>query len=206
MVTSSSAWRRQQSSPCTSRWLIIIGVIFWIIFSVHAPIGYQTNPVECTPPFGSNYELFVSIESIITSIATMLIMSVFSVLTVLNVRSRINRQVHPAATNLSILIETQQTMMSNAESSRKLLKKNIQLVRLSLLQVIIYLLLNSVWSIIPLYSFSVGAQAMMTINQQMMVLFLGRIGLNLIFTYAAVRFFLYFFFLKPIRIFLIVYL
>jgi len=192
MVTSSNAWIRQQSSIRLSRWLIIIGIIFWTIFSLHAAIGYQTGPIECTPPFGSTYELFVSIESIITSMTPMLIMSVFSLLTIFNVRSRMNRQIHPTMVNSSLHIEAQQTTMLNAQCSRRIFKHSIQLVRLSLLQVILYLFLNSVWSIIPLYSFAVGAQAMMGIKQQMMVLFLGRIGLNLLFTYAAVRYFLFF--------------
>lgn len=192
MITSSSAWLRQLSSIRVSRWLIIIGIIFWAIYSSHAAIGFQIGPVECTPPYGSTYALFSSIESIVTSMVPMFTMSVFSCLTVLNVRSRINRQLHPAIETLSIQIETHQTSMSNAHSSRQLFKRNIQLVRLSLLQVILYFLLNTIWSINALYQFLVGAQAMMSTNQQMTVLFLGRLGLNLVFTYAAVCCFVFF--------------
>jgi hypothetical protein len=98
MVTSSNAWIRQLSSTRVARWLIIIGIIFCIIFSSHAAIGYQTSPIDCTPPFGSIYELFVSIESIITSMTPMFIMNVFSFLTIRNVRSCMNRQIHPTTT------------------------------------------------------------------------------------------------------------
>jgi hypothetical protein len=191
MVTSPKASIRQHSSTRVSRWLIIIGIIFCTIFSSHAAIGYQTGPIDCTPPFGSSYELFFSIESIITSMTPMLIMSVFSFLTILNVRLRMNRQIYPTTTNNSHPTQQTRTIMLNAQSSRQIFKRNIQLVRLSILQVILYLFLNSVWSIIPVYSFSVGPQAMMTINQQMIVLIIGRIGLNFLFTYAAVSFFVF---------------
>ncbi len=191
MVTSPKASIRQHSSTRVSRWLIIIGIIFCTIFSSHAAIGYQTGPIDCTPPFGSSYELFFSIESIITSMTPMLIMSVFSFLTILNVRLRMNRQIYPTTTNNSHPTQQTRTIMLNAQSSRQIFKRNIQLVRLSILQVILYLFLNSVWSIIPVYSFSVGPQAMMTINQQMILLIIGRIGLNFLFTYAAVSFFVF---------------
>ncbi|CAF2580654.1 unnamed protein product [Rotaria sp. Silwood2] len=190
MVTSSNAWIRQQSSSRVARWLIIIGIAFFTISSLHAAIGYQTNPVECTPPFGSTYEFFVSVESIIASMTPMLIMSIFSLLTVFNVRSRLMRQIQPTKTDAS-RSQIQSTVTSNAQFSYQRFKGNMQLVRLSLLQVTFYLMLNSVWSIIPLYSFLAGAQAMMNINQQMMTLFLGRIGLNLLFTYASITFILY---------------
>ncbi|CAF4950552.1 unnamed protein product, partial [Rotaria sp. Silwood1] len=62
MITSPNAWLRQQSSPRVARWLIIIGIGFFTIYSVHASIGFQTNPVACSPPFGSTYEFFFSIE------------------------------------------------------------------------------------------------------------------------------------------------
>lgn len=192
MVTSSSAWLRQKSSTYVARWLIIIGMIFLVIYSSHAAIGLETGPFDCTPPFGSAYQLFFTIESIVTSMTPMLVMSVFSFLTVRNVRSRMNHRVHPTTATHSIHIETQQTNISNAQSSRQLFKRNIQLVRLSLLQVILYLLLNTIWSILPLYQVLVGAQALMGINQQLTMLFIGRLGLNLVFTYMAVSCFLSF--------------
>lgn len=184
MVTSSSARLRQQSSTRASRWLIIIGILFWAIFSSHAAIGFQTGPVECTPPAGSIYSMFYSIEAIIVAMVPMFIMIVFSCLTVFNVRSRVIRQIQPTQVILSIHTETQQTNMSNA--SRQLFKYNIQLVRLSILQVIFYFLLNTTWSINALYQLLIGVQGMMNINQQLTIVFLGRLGLNLLFTYTAV--------------------
>ncbi|CAF1290545.1 unnamed protein product [Adineta steineri] len=127
MITSSSARLRQQSSIRLSQWLIITGVIFWAIFSMHAPIGYQPTALDCTAPLGSNYAFFVSIESIVISMGTMVIISVFSVLTVFNLHSRVNRQIHPTATNISIHIETQQTIMPNAQTAQQLFKRNMQL-------------------------------------------------------------------------------
>ncbi|CAF4065817.1 unnamed protein product, partial [Adineta steineri] len=127
MITSSSARLRQQSSIRLSQWLIITGVIFWAIFSMHAPIGYQPTALDCTAPLGSNYAFFVSIESIVISMGTMVIISVFSVLTVFNLHSRVNRQIHPTATNISIHIETQQTIMPNAQTAQQLFKRNMHL-------------------------------------------------------------------------------
>jgi hypothetical protein len=190
MVTSPNAWLRQQSSLHVSRWLIIIGVGFWTIFSVHAPIGFQPTSIDCAPPFGSTYALFYSIESIIVSMTPILIMILSSVWTVFNVHSRVNRQIQPAAPNTCTATERQQTITVNAQSLHQRSRRNIQLVRLSLLQVLLYLLLNSVWSAFPVYTFFTTGPGIISLNQQLTLSFFGRLGLNLLFTYAAVCFFL----------------
>lgn len=193
MITSSNAWLRQRSTPRLSCWLIILGILFWTIYSLHAPVGYQTNPIECTPPFGSAYELFVSIQSIIMSLTPLFLMCAFSILTILNIRSRLYREIHSTQTKISTAIELQPTGITRSitttqvsQTPREHLKRNLHLVRLSLLQVLLYLFLNAMWSILPLYSFIAGSKGVVTISQRMMNLVFGRIGLNLLFTYAAV--------------------
>ena len=187
MVTASSAWLRALSSARACRWLMIGGVTFLTFFSLHAPIGYQPTSIECTAPVGSPYALFVSIEGIIISAVPLLIMTVFSILTVINVRSRTKRQIQPSLTNTSMSVQTRTTTASSEQSSRQRFKQNIQLVRLSLLQVMLYFLLNSIWSLLPLYIFLTTSRGIVTINEQLTILFLGRLGLNLLYTYMMVR-------------------
>jgi len=187
MVTSSSAWLRQQSSPRITRWLIIVSIIFWSIFDVHSAIGFQSTSSYCIPQPRSIYSLFYSIYGIIVSLLPMIIMIIFGVLTLRNVRSSIRRQIHPERTNLPSRLDPASATTSVVPPPRHRFKRDFQLMRLSLFQIIVYLLLNSLWSAFPLYAFKVNTQGTpTTIDQHNMLDFLYGFSLNLVYTYMAV--------------------
>jgi hypothetical protein len=192
MITSPNVWLRGLSSTRITRWVIIISVIFWSIFTVHSAIGFETTVSGCIPPSGSTYLLFYSIYSIIVSFLPMLIVIIFGVLTLRNVRSFVRRQIHPANMNLDPRLNPSSLATSSvANTQRQRSKSDFQLIRLSLFQTIIYLLLNSLWSVFPLYVFRVYAQSTYpSIDQANMIQFLHGFGLNLLYTYMAVGLFI----------------
>ena len=55
MKTSRSAWLRQKSSPKYAKWFISLSVIFWTVFSIHAPIGFQSASNTCLVALPGKY-------------------------------------------------------------------------------------------------------------------------------------------------------
>jgi hypothetical protein len=191
MITSSSAWLRNQSSPKITRWLIIVSVAFWSIFTMQSAIGFTSTPYGCIPPPGSTYLLFYSIYSIIVSLLPMLITSIFSILTLRNVRSSANRQIHPTQTTLASRLDPSTAARPVVHPPQQRFKRDFQLIRLSLFQIMVYLLLNSLWSVFPLYVFKVNTQgSALTFDQHNLMQFLHGIALNLLYTYMAVGLFI----------------
>ena len=68
LVTSSSAWLRKQSSPKTTRWMIIGSVVFWSLYTIHVLVGYGSNRNGCFPSPGTVYSTFTSIDAVVTAI------------------------------------------------------------------------------------------------------------------------------------------
>jgi hypothetical protein len=192
MITSSNVWLRGLSSPRITRWVIIVSVLFWSIFTVHSAIGFQTTVSGCIPPPESTYLLFYSIYSIIVSFLPMLIVIIFGALTLRNVRSSVRRKINPTHMNLpSRLNASSVTAGSVVNPSRQRSKGDFQLIRLSLIQILVYLLLNSLWSVFPLYVFKINTQGTwLTMDQIYTMQFLHGFALNLLYTYMAVSLFI----------------
>lgn len=70
LITSSNAFIRRQSSTRFGRWIIVISILFWSIFSIHAPIGFTANPWGCSPAPRTTYALFYPLYNISTSFVT----------------------------------------------------------------------------------------------------------------------------------------
>jgi hypothetical protein len=192
MVTSSNVWLRGLSSPRITRWVIIVSVVFWSIFTVHSAIGFEIAGSGCIPPSKSTYLLFYSIYSIVASFLPMLSIIILGVLTVRNVRSSVRRRINPIHINPASLLHPS-TLAANSvvQPPRQRSKGDFQLIRLSLFQIIVYLLLNSLWSIFPLYDFKVNTQGYQrTSDQSNMIQFIHGFGLNLLYTYMAVGLFI----------------
>jgi hypothetical protein len=143
MKTSRSAWLRQKSSPKVARWLIGQGVLFWMLFTIHALFGFQIVPiVGCTPMANIIYGLFFSISTIVINIVPFVLMGIFCLLILKNVRKR-GRAINPA-TMEALRIGTDHPRQSRTD---------FQLIRLSIAQSIFFLIFNCIPSVIPLYSF-----------------------------------------------------
>ena len=68
VVTSSSAWLRSQSSLRVARLVIVISVLCWCLYDVHALVGYQANGFGCYPPPFTAYASFAAVDTIVTTL------------------------------------------------------------------------------------------------------------------------------------------
>ncbi|CAF1151643.1 unnamed protein product [Adineta steineri] len=176
-VTSSSAWLRRQSSPKITQWLIIGSVIFWSLYAMHALIGYGSNPSGCYPSPGTIYSLFASIDAIMTAVLSLVIMIIFSILTLHNLRLNSIRRIQP-----SIM---QHTLVTVPERQRRS-KRNTQFLRLSLLQVLVFIILNSGWTVFAIFSAVSKPATLGLFNTILLVSFLQGFGITLLYIYGTV--------------------
>lgn len=68
---------RQMSSLRYARWIILISVSFWMIFSLHGPIGYGITSNGCTSMVGGSYQLLYTIHTIFIGVVPFSIMISF---------------------------------------------------------------------------------------------------------------------------------
>ena len=190
MITSSNVWLRRQSSPRIARWIIIISVMFWSLFNIHALIEFNITSNICTASPASMYFFFYSIYSIIITVSPMIIMILFSIFTLKNLHR--NRVVPRASVN-SIIANPITTMISNIhpnpQQQRRRSQRDIHLIRLSVIQVVAFLMLNSIWTVFPLHLFITSSRGIRTLEERFLSGVLSGFGLNLIYTYATVCFF-----------------
>jgi hypothetical protein len=176
IVVSNHLWLRQQSSLRSARWIMTGSLLFWSLFSIHALIGFDANKTTCAQTIGTTYDLFYSIYNIIVSIVPLFIMILFSVLTVINVRLFNKRVIVPV-----------NTINNNLMKQILKRKKNLQLIRLSIVQVIVYFILNIINSMYPLYSYTIKIYAKnIPVEFSLIANLINNIGVTLLYLYAAV--------------------
>lgn len=172
LVTSSNSHVRRRSSSRFTKYLIITSFLFWTLVNSHTLIKYELTALGCSPPLGTSYELFYSMYNIVTSLLPLFTMSVFTVLAVHNIH-----RLTPIPAG------------SNPLTSRLIrrIKRDKQLIRLSILQVLAFLVLNTIRAVFPLYSFLINSRGSLTSDERSLAAFISGIGANLLFTYTAVR-------------------
>jgi Na+/melibiose symporter-like transporter len=115
-----------------------------------------------------------------------MIMSVFSVLTIMNVRNKTVRPIQqPVVPNLAVQLNGPLTTSSD-ERTRLKRKRDRQLIRLCLVQVVSYIILNITTSDYPLYLYLTRSQSASNADQQAISSFISTMGLILLYTYSAV--------------------
>ena len=186
MVTSSDAWLRRKSSPRIARWLIITGILFWSIFNIHSLIQLNINFNVCTASSASTYFFFYSMYTIMISVLPMVIMTVFSALTLRNLRGRRVVAAFPANPRLTKPIATVTAVAHLTVRHRD--RREMNFVRLSVIQVIAFLVFNSGWCVYPLYLYITSSRGNRTLEQRLLSAFFIGLGLNLLYIYAAVCF------------------
>ncbi|CAF2660405.1 unnamed protein product [Rotaria sp. Silwood2] len=191
LITSSSLETRNQSSPRITRRVIVGSFIFWSLFNIHVPIKYDIGRLGCSPPLGTSYELVYSIYNITASMIPMFIMSLFTILAVRNLRLRMRNRIQPQPITTGSGA-TPMTKSSNVTTQQlRQSRRDGQLIRLSILQVVAFLILNTMRGIFPLYSFLMNSRGNLTADDRSQLLFFSGFGNNLLFTYAANTFLLY---------------
>jgi hypothetical protein len=180
VVTTRNARIRKLSSLRVIRWLIIGSILFWLLYSIHVLIGYQISPTRsCTYLVDPSYGLFYSIQLTVSSILTLIIMVVFSILTFRNVRGSCRIQV--VTQNTGNVTTAALVLPQNINRRRR----EIQLIKISLIQVISYVLLCMTASVFPLYSTLTLSQKKSS-DQAAIDGFLITMSLLLLYTYNAV--------------------
>lgn len=180
IVTTRHAGIRKFSSQKVVYWLIAGNTLFWLLYSMHAAIGYQVLPTRgCTFLANAVYASFYGQQSAVLSIIPFIVMVVFSILTLRNVRSV--RRIHVTPQNTQRLTGVALNATQNMNGRRH----EMQFIKLSLLQVIFYVILNMTLTIYPLYSTLTNSQTKSP-NQIAIESFLNTSNVFLFYTYNAV--------------------
>lgn len=168
-ASKQNALLRQFSSKRTIRCLIIISTLFWILYSIHILIGYYASPIHvCSLLLNPNYAYFHGIQIIVCALTPFIIMLVFSLLTAHSIRKGHRR--------------IAQTNTSTGISHRRY---EIQLIKISLLQVFVYLILSVLPTAYPLYSVITSSQVR-SVDQLAIDTLLNNLSLLSMYTYSAV--------------------
>ncbi|CAF0930478.1 unnamed protein product [Adineta ricciae] len=190
ILSAQHARIRQFSSPRLVTSLIIGSVCFWLVFSIHGLIGYEiTSAHFCGAPLGSAYAEFYAIQITISSIVPFLIISAFTLLTFRNVRHWRRVQIVQPSVNVANLAKkaiTNRSLSMNVSHYRR----EFQLMKISLLQVIFYVVFAMTSTIFPLYSYLTSTLPKST-DQLAIDAFIVSTALILLYTYTASTFFLY---------------
>jgi hypothetical protein len=178
MITSRNNNIRQLSSPKIARRLIIGGVSFLIIVNIFISISYIINKtLGCVASATPGYALLNTIYNIALSLVPLCILSIFSILILFHIRQSNHYHIAPI---------TQTTLQQNIPyQPRQYHRKDIQYIKLALVQVVGYMLFNTLHGYNTIYAV-ITANQIKTINRQALDAFLYGMGLNLHYTYTGV--------------------
>ncbi len=179
MITSRNISIRQQSSPKMARRLIISGVFFLLILNIFVSIRYTIDKNSgCGPSTESVYFLFYTIYNVALSLVPLCTLFIFSVLILFNIRYPSHHQISPIT----------QTTLNHAMPYRRQRyhKKDIQFIKLALIQVAGYILFNTLHGYNTIYGV-VTQNKMKTADRQAIDGFIYGMGLNLHYTYTGVN-------------------
>ncbi|CAF3457856.1 unnamed protein product [Rotaria sp. Silwood1] len=183
MITSRNTRIRHLSSLKVVRRLIMAGTFSLIIINIFISIGYviQKN-ISCGPSTEPVYFLFYTIYNITLSLAPLLTLIIFSVLVLFNIRHTGHHQIAPTT-----LIDLNHEIRYRR---RRLRKKDIQYIKLSLIQVAAYIVFNTLHGYNTIHEVITQNQ-IKTPEQRAIEGFLSGTGLNLHYVYTGITFFLY---------------
>jgi hypothetical protein len=171
-ASSRDALRRQWSSQKMAIRLIIGNIIFWSILYIQVLVFYVNSQTDCLPQNGV-YDIFFSIYiSIDSGILPLVFMLVFGLLTFNNVR-KIKQSIRP--TRMRVL-NSQPNQMNNIS------KKDMQLIKILLNQIILFIIFNIINPCFLLYrTFTINNNK--SILRQTVESFLS--NMSYIFVYAG---------------------
>ncbi|UJR23778.1 hypothetical protein I4U23_026754 [Adineta vaga] len=182
MITSRSAVIRRISSFKTARRLIITGIVVILLLAIHVPFAYiLIKNIMCGPSIESNLFVFYTIYNVALSLTPLIILVVFSLLLLCNIL-HIGRQGIDPVTRTAVTTD-------GVHRRGRFKKKDIQFIKLALIQVFAYLVFNTLHGYNTIYAVITQRQ-IKTTNQQAVENFLNGIGLNFHYIYTGVRFLL----------------
>ena len=181
MITSTQVSIRQLSSLKIVRWLIIFGTSFCAIVSINFPIWYRIEGSKgCIGATDTFYPLFYTIYNLVITIGPFCIMIFFSLLALRNFQQVRHRRVVATA-------QTDESALS-LNTGRHFQRKDLQFIKLSLIQVLIYILFNTFYAYNATYAFMTQS-TVKSPDRAAFDSFLSTIGLIISYLYMAVRYF-----------------
>jgi hypothetical protein len=175
LVTSTSVKLRRISSFKVAKWYVPMSVLCWMIFYVHIWIGYSDyqNTSACKRRKGA-YTVFITVCTvIIDAILPIIVMITFSLLTLNNLNGLRQRR------NCII------PMASNQTDRQEKNKIDKQLTLISLIQVLVYFLFNTMNAGYALYSF-ITSEITRSFDQAATESFVSAFATILTFIYGTV--------------------
>lgn len=200
LVTSTSVKLRQISSFKMAKWYISLSVLCWTIFYSHIWVGYSgTQPGSACKKQNGAYTLFITICSMtIDAILPIIFMIAFSLLTFNNLHGLYQRRnrIIPMINSIPMTIivpttinisndKTKQNHLSNQLDRQEKRKIDKQLTLISLIQVIIYLMFNTLNASFSLYNF-ITSSIIRSADRAAIESFISAISIMLTFIYGTV--------------------
>ncbi|CAF1204975.1 unnamed protein product [Adineta steineri] len=195
LITSLNARTRRLSNVKTIRRIILVSTIIWLLFHLHVGIGFRIEISGCVPSSDGFYSTFYLITNLAFSIIPFIIIILFTTLTLHRIimkkrlGNRRNPVVHPVE-----LVE-RNNHQSNSQNTmndldERLSNKNLQLIKLNIIQVIFFILLNLPNTIYTLYSF-ITKTNQKTNDQITIDNFFNYVASSLLYTHCAISFYIY---------------
>jgi hypothetical protein len=200
LVTSSSVKLRRISSFKVAKWYVPLSVLCWMIFYVHIWVGYSgyQSGSSCKRRDGV-YTLFITVSSLaIEAITPIVVMTVFSLLTIINLRQLRQRRnrIMPITHGTQMITirhitlnnvteESRKTLPSDQQNQREQKKIDKQLTMISFIQVLVYILFNTMSAGYALYSIITGS-TIRSADRAAIESFINATAVLLTFVYATV--------------------
>jgi hypothetical protein len=187
IITSLNARIRHQSNSRSAQRLIIISTIIWLLFNLHGPIGFDIELSGCVPSSNGSYLIFYFIINIILSTVPFIVLIVFTALTLRRIIKRKSMRRHGRAIHPIGLVQRNIPSMTQnvKDQDERLSNKHLQLIRLNLIQVVFFILLNFPNTIYTMYSVITGTYKKST-EQISIDNFFNLMSSNLLYTHCAV--------------------
>jgi hypothetical protein len=176
MITSRNIRIRQLNSPKIARRLIIGGISFLFTINIFISINYIIDKIQgCVASTKPRYTLLNTIYNTALSLVPLFTLFIFSLLILCQIRkSNHHHQISPIT----------QTIVRRSISVQNH-RKDVQFIKLALVQVAGYMLFNTLHGYNTIYAV-ITANKIKTANQLAIDGFLYGMGLNLHYTYTGV--------------------
>ncbi|CAF3604540.1 unnamed protein product [Rotaria socialis] len=115
----------------------------------------------------------------------------FGLLTLFNIRSRFIRRIEPSQKTDGESYKNSTLLNTNLQPAREARQRDKQSIQLALYQGAIFTMLNTLWSLYPLYAFVLLTAPSISFEQILILGIWEAFGLNLLSIYAAITLILY---------------
>jgi hypothetical protein len=200
LVTSRSVKLRRISSFNVAKWYVPLSVLCWVIFYLHIWVGYSSyqNGSACKR-WGGAYTVFITVCTVtLDAVLPIVVMTIFSLLILNNLhglRQRRNRVMPIIYRNQTVTIGTAapntvnhqiiQNLVFNQQERRKKNKTDKQLTLISLIQVLVYIICNTMNASYAVYSIITSA-TIRSVDRTAIESFISAVAMILTFIYGTV--------------------